>query len=219
MKEKLGLSSFTLKVIAIISMCIDHVGAVLFPQYIIFRIIGRLAFPLFAFLLVEGFMHTANVKKYALRLGAFALISEIPFDLAFNHKLVDFSHQNIFFTLFLALLFMIVATKKYRASIRILLWLLILFAAFFGGVDYSFAGVLIIVVFYYNYGYLRNQIAYFAIMNVAFFGLTVQAFACAAIVPIWLYNGKRGRQMKYFFYLFYPIHLLVIYAVFWYSNH
>lgn len=219
MKEKFGLNSFTLKLFAIITMCIDHIGAVLFPQYILLRIIGRLAFPLFAFLLVEGFMHTSNVKKYAIRLGAFALLSEIPFDLAFNHKLVDFSSQNIFFTLFLALLFMIVATRVFRVSIRILLWILILAAAFFGGVDYSFAGVLIIVVFYYNYGYLRNQIIYFTIMNLAFFGISVQAFACAAIVPIWLYNGEKGRQMKYFFYLFYPIHLLVIWGIFWYSNH
>ena len=219
MKEKLGVSGFTLKVIAIISMCIDHVGAVLFPQFLILRIIGRLAFPLFAFLLVEGFMHTADVKKYTIRIGLFALLSEIPFDLAFNHKLVDFSHQNIFFTLFLALLFMIVATKIHRVSLRILLWLLILGAAFIGGVDYSFAGVLIIVVFYYNYGYRRNQLIYFTILNLAFWGMTVQAFACMAVVPIWLYNGERGKKMKYFFYLFYPLHLLVIYGIFWYSRH
>ena len=200
MKLHFRLNVFYIKIIAILSMCVDHVGAVLFPQYIIFRIIGRLAFPLFAFLLVEGFIHTKNLKKYALRLGVFAFISEIPFDLAFSGKPFDFSHQNIFFTLFLALLFMIVATKVYHSSLRLLLWILILATAYFGLVDYSFVGVLIVATIFYNYGKIKYQMLGFILVNLLFYGFTtVQAFACLAIIPMWFYNGEKGRELKYLF--------------------
>ncbi|HWT26306.1 MAG TPA: TraX family protein, partial [Mobilitalea sp.] len=121
------MSTFALKMVAIIAMLIDHTAAVLVPQgsvyYIPMRCIGRLAFPIFCYLIVEGFNHTSNVKKYIIRLGLFALISEIPFDLAFYHEhfgsefIKDFqgaigskyfilhliSYQNVFFTLFLGL--------------------------------------------------------------------------------------------------------------------
>lgn len=127
------MSSFVLKLIAIVSMLIDHIGVILIPRaeypelYLLFRGIGRLAFPIFVFLIVEGFHHTKNVKKYLQRLGIFALISEIPFDIAFyrgyfiedlktlisapnNTEIANSflnkltSHQNVFFTLFLGLL-------------------------------------------------------------------------------------------------------------------
>ena len=122
------LSTFTLKLIAIITMVIDHTGAIFFPDQMWLRAIGRIAFPIFVFLLVEGLFNTSNIKKYLTRLGIFALISEIPFDMAFYKARfgVDFltdlkgatqdmqildlfirrliKHQNIFFTLFLGLL-------------------------------------------------------------------------------------------------------------------
>ena len=134
-----GISGSTLKMIAIVTMLIDHIGAVvlarllivqgvnsidtssqnavmqwltqnatLYYTYTAMRMIGRIAFPIFCFLLVEGFLHTHDVKKYALRLGAFALISEIPFDLTFSGKVLDFQYQNVFFTLFIGLLTMMV---------------------------------------------------------------------------------------------------------------
>ncbi len=94
------MNSFHLKMIAIITMLIDHTAAVLIPSntvlWLVMRCIGRLAFPIFVFLLVEGFYHTRDVKKYLLRMGAFALLSEIPFDLAFYGKVLEFTHQNIF---------------------------------------------------------------------------------------------------------------------------
>ena len=82
-QEIFGLNGFVLKCIAMVCMLIDHTGAVLFPQYRILRIIGRIAFPIYCFLLVEGAMHTRDIRKYELRLLGFALVSEIPFDLAF----------------------------------------------------------------------------------------------------------------------------------------
>ena len=99
-----GLNAFTLKIIAISSMLIDHTGAMLYPDIIWFRIIGRLAYPLFAFLICEGFRHTRNVKRYALRLALFAAISEIPFNLLHSYRLFDIEAQNVFFTLLIGLL-------------------------------------------------------------------------------------------------------------------
>ena len=86
-----GINTFTLKCIAIISMLIDHIGMVLFPEQLIFRMIGRLAFPIFAYVLVEGFFYTKNINKYLLRLGVFAIVSEVPFDLAYSGKWFSFT--------------------------------------------------------------------------------------------------------------------------------
>ena len=97
------INSFTLKMIAIITMVIDHVGAVLFPMNMIFRYIGRISFPLFVFLLVEGSIYTSKIRKYELRMFLFALISEIPFDLAFSNEIVDIYSQNVFWTLTIGL--------------------------------------------------------------------------------------------------------------------
>ena len=101
----MGINSFQLKWIAVITMIIDHTGAVLFPDDMVFRYIGRIAFPIFCFLLVEGFFHTRDVRKYMLRLGLFALISEIPYDLAFRDTVLEFEHQNVFFALLLGVFY------------------------------------------------------------------------------------------------------------------
>ena len=95
------LDSFQLKCIAILTMFIDHMGAVFFPGELMFRYIGRIAFPIFAFLLVEGYFHTRDVRRYMLRLGLFAVISEIPYYLAFRETILEFEHQNMFYTLFI----------------------------------------------------------------------------------------------------------------------
>ncbi len=97
------MSRFQLKILAIVTMLVDHTGAILFPQFPVLRIIGRISFPIFAFLISEGLLHTSNVKKYLWRLFLFALISEVPFDLAFYGQLFHPQRQNIFFTLVLGL--------------------------------------------------------------------------------------------------------------------
>ena len=99
--KKVKFSGTQLKIIALLSMLVDHIGCVLFPKVTAFRIIGRLAFPIFAFLIAEGMVHTSNWKKYFLRLFIFAIISEIPFDFITSGKMIDWSHQNVLFTLLL----------------------------------------------------------------------------------------------------------------------
>ena len=124
------------------TMLIDHVGAVLLPQYPILRIIGRIAFPIFCFLLVEGFMHTHDVIRYMTRIGLFALISEIPFDLLFYGRILDGTHQNVFFTLFIGLVMLYYLTKRYPAVLNFLMVILFMLFAEFLRTDYSSMGAL-----------------------------------------------------------------------------
>ena len=209
---KFGINTFTLKMIAIVAMLIDHVGAVLLPQYRILRLIGRIAFPIFTYTLVEGFIHTHDVKKYMMRMGVLALISELPFDLVFTGKLLEFGHQNVFFSLFLGL-FMLYLMKKAPNELHSLLCVLvILFVARYLRVDYGYNGLL--MVFWY-YHYRDNNLM--KILGIAFINAFLmggsQVYALLALIPILLHSGERGPKCKGFFYGFYPVHLLVIYFI------
>lgn len=219
-REGKGLSGATLKFIAIITMLIDHIGAAIFervPQFAnpqmhqideILRTIGRIAFPIFCFLLVEGFLHTRDAKKYAVRLFIFALISEIPFDLAFFGKILEFSHQNVFFTLFLGLV-TLMAVKHFEDNklLKILSMLIGIGVAIFLATDYDGFGVALILLLYLfrDNIWLRNILCSISLLW--------EAAAVIAFIPITFYNGKRGIKLKYFFYIFYPTHLLLLYAV------
>ena len=209
---KLGINTFTLKMIAIVAMLIDHVGAVLFPQYRILRYIGRIAFPIFAYTLVEGFIYTHDIMKYMMRMGILALISEIPFDLALTGKVLEFGHQNVFFTLFLGLLMLYLMTKAPDEVRGLLCVFAILFISRYLRIDYSYRGLLMIF-WYYQYRN-NNPMKLFGIafINVFIMG-GAQIFALLALIPILLHNGEQGPKCKGFFYGFYPVHLLAIYLV------
>lgn len=211
-REKYGIDSFTLKMIAIISMLIDHVGAILFPQIVILRIIGRLAFPIFAYTLTEGFFYTHDLKKYMLRMGLLALVSEIPFDLANTGKILEFGHQNVFFTLFLGLVMLRLFTKLTGKVEQCLMVIGLFLLAEFLRTDYSSMGLLMIFMFYIFRERAGVKIAIISVINILLMGY-IQAFGALAMIPISLHNGKQGRKMKYFFYLFYPVHLLILYIV------
>ncbi len=216
------MNNFRLKWIAIITMMIDHVAAVLLqqssPAWVAMRVIGRLAFPIFVFLLVEGFFQTKNVKKYLIRLGVFALLSEVPFDLAFYGTVIEFTHQNIFFTLFLGLaciLLMSLIEKKYGKNsissnvMNGIITLVFCIIAYLLRTDYSYAGILLISAFYLFKG--NKVLQTFTLFFVSAFILGyINVFATLAIIPIAFYNGEKGRSMKYFFYIFYPAHLLIL---------
>lgn len=212
--EKVSLSGSSLKIIAIITMLIDHIGAVLFPQCYLLRFIGRLAFPIFCFLLVEGFTHTRNVKKYALRLGIFALISEIPFDLALFNKLFDFHHQNIFFTLLIGLLVLIGLDKfKNNNLVQYFIFLLGMIIAQAFKVDYGCVGIIFIVLFYLYHQYQKLLPFTISFFFFSFLASPTESLSTLAILPIACYNGKRGISLKYVFYAFYPVHLLILHII------
>ncbi len=219
------MTGSTVKIIALISMFIDHVGAAVLGKmalspfmldvYRMSRYIGRMAFPLFCFLLVEGFLHTRDVKKYLLRLGIFAIVSEVPFDLAISGRVLEFGHQNVFFTLYLGLLaiYILDEVRKRRLHRAWYLFLPVtLLVADILDTDYSSAGVLVILTMYLLKDRKWLSILAGCVLLYLFYGTTELA-ALVAIVPILLYNGKRGASLKYLFYCFYPVHLIVLYLI------
>ena len=182
-----------------------------FSPYFISRFIGRSAFPIFSFLLVEGFIHTHNRLKYGRNLLLFAFISELPWNLINSNQLL-FERQNVFFTLFLGFLSLSVL-KKFRTSVKKLLvsLLLIFTAAYFLRADYGYFGVAFIIAIYV---FRSNQM----LMTIIGTCLLPQKWIGGlAFIPIAFYNGERGciqgPLAKYAFYAFYPIHLLVLYFV------
>lgn len=210
-----------LKIIALTSMIIDHYGAIFQSGVDIYRIIGRLAFPIYAFLLVEGYTHTRNVKKYATRLLLFAIVSEFPFDLAFYGSL-GFTHQNIFFTLFIGLVLMYLLDNKegkYNINNNVLI-----FGAFFiamlTSVDYNFVGIIYILTFYYTRDFLHPKKIKYQTLSLFLTNLFTlgfrQQFALLAMLLIYFYNGKLGPNNKFLqllFYAAYPLHLIIFYIM------
>lgn len=209
---KKGLDSFTLKMIGIVTMLIDHVGAILFPQFLFFRIIGRISFPIFTYTSVEGFMHTHDVKKYMTRLGILALVSEIPFDLAFSGTIWNVQSQNVFFTLFLGVFMLYLMLKVPNVIIGFGCVLGLLLLSEFLHTDYSSMGLLMI---YWFYQYRDNKVMKalgIAVINLLFMG-GIQVYAILALIPILMHNGNQGIRCKKFFYGFYPVHLFALYLI------
>ncbi|MCI8784213.1 MAG: hypothetical protein HFG84_12520 [Dorea sp.] len=211
MKRK-GLTSYQLKWLAIVTMVIDHVGAVFFPGVWALRYVGRISFPIFCFLLVEGFVHTRDVRKYMIRLGGFALVSEVPYDLAFYGKVVELDHQNVFFTLLLGVALMELLKYSKELPLKAVEILSVMASADLLRTDYSFKGILLIALFYLLRENLWIKTVCGALWNFLWNG-SIQGYGALAMIPIALYNGERGKSMKYFFYMFYPAHLLVLFLV------
>lgn len=215
------MTSTVLKLIALITMIIDHTGAIFFPENISLRIIGRIAFPIYCFLLIEGYIHTKNIQRYGIRLFVFALISEIPFDYAFYGEL-DFSHQNIFFTLSLGLLFIFMIDHYFRINpvIATAGMILAIFLAEYLNTDYGILGILYILIFYIASKINGVSKPIFIFLTLYIFSATlvlgIQYYAILAVPFIALYNGRKGSLgtlMKYGFYVAYPLHLAILYLL------
>ena len=219
-------SSNALKIIACVSMLIDHIGIVFVDNNLFMRAVGRLAFPVFAFLLVQGLLRTSDVRRYLLRLGIFAVVSEIPFDLAMHDTIWYPGAQNIFFTL-TAIYAMDSRGPIGRWKVEIVLAAALL--AEFLRFDYGMAGVGIIVMFYliekersgadaYTLAYFNKKqnieiVVLSSLVYILCLGMN-QLYALLAMIPVNMYSGERGRmKLKYFFYLFYPLHLLLIWFI------
>lgn len=206
------LDSFQLKCIAIVSMALDHTGAVLYPSQIWLRCLGRIAFPIFCFLIVEGFFHTHDVRRYMGRLGVFVLISEIPYDLAFRGVPLEYAHQNVFFTLLIGIGMMVLLERNREWPVKAVILLLAMWLAVLIRSDYNFRGVLLIFVFYIFHESRWLAVTAGGFWNFLYQGV-IQKYGVLSVLPLALYNGERGRKMKYFFYIFYPAHLLLLYGI------
>ncbi len=223
-------NGFVLKLIAIITMLIDHVGAVLYPNDMLFRYIGRIAFPIFVFLLVEGAVHTRNIRKYELRMLIFALASEVCFDLAFFNTWFYFSYQNVFFTLLLGVIMLdFIQHANNKIWLEIAIVILFMIIANFLNTDYSAGGVLLVYVFYRFRN--RHLVKYILMAPLLYFFYgAVECYALFAIVVLLMYNGERGFRgskalygggaggkaavcLQYGFYLFYPVHLFILHLL------
>ena len=218
------MSSFVLKIIAVITMFIDHIGYAILGKFSFFNYIGRISFPIFAFQISEGYAHTRDLKKYFLRLFVFAIISQVPFMLF--HKMLsnDFT-LNIFFTLLLGLTCIYIYDKSKYKIIGIIASILIGLLAEFAHCDYGFYGVAIIFLFYvFKNDVIKSSLAFMIatsikyiipIIKYGFYDVYLYLLICTLlpIIFISLYNGKKGKDTKYLLYLFYPIHLLLIYGI------
>lgn len=208
-----GLNTFTLKIIAIVSMLIDHIGHVFFPEVMLFRIIGRISFPIFAYVLAEGIYYTKDITKYMLRLGIFALMSEIPYDLAIMGSVLEFSHQNVFFTLFFGVLMFYTISNMNHVVMEYVVVIMAAMLCHFLNTDYGSIGILTIFIFSV---FRQRKIEKLLIVGLLFVGLTggLQLYALLALPLIALHNGEQGPKMKIFFYLFYPTHLIILYFIY-----
>lgn len=238
--EKYGLSGSVIKIIAIVTMLIDHVGAGIFENWmynssitvpswmyntdIVMRGIGRIAFPIFCFMLVEGYVHTRNVWKYFLRLVVFGVIAEVPFDLGIFRRAWHAGYQNVFWTLALGVLMMILMDKaamyqvfKKKAWLNrvanvvfdIMIFLAVSVLAVVFKTDYNVMGITtILLVFAFRNNRFRQLVA----LAAACWLVLDEIPALLCLIPLALYNGKRGFGMKYFFYAFYPVHLMLIWV-------
>ena len=220
------LSNFDLKLIAIITMTIDHIGVVFgIPFYNFLRAVGRISFPIFAFLLTEGYVHTKSFSKYFLRLLVLALISEIIYDYVFFGSFICLGANNIFFTLALGLLTLFLLDKsrclikkyfKDKVDLFIILPITYLLIVVIMGLigeflnfSYGMLGILVIS-FFYLFKDSFPLVVISVSLSTLILGEGMQYFSLFSLILIYFYNKKLGKKCKMFFYLYYPLHILVL---------
>ena len=224
-KLKTNLDTNFIKLVAIISMTFDHVGSVFFPEYPVFRWIGRIAFPLFCYCLTVGMLYTHDIKKYVMRLCVFALISQPFWILAFNSDDIigNIFNLNIFFTLVVSLL----ATWGFREKKW---WLFIVGLVLLCVVnfDYAMTGLVLMMIFYlcrnrpwlgaFIYiltylpavnGYMDDPLA----LKIGAHAIGFEIFALLALPFIYFHTNTKLKISKWFFYIYYPAHLFVIFLL------
>ena len=208
-----------LKGIAIITMTVDHVGAILYPEITFLRIIGRLSFPLFAYLLILGIESTRNIRSYFTRLFLFSFISQVPFFLALEYE--PFGYLNIFFTLSFGLLFVHFFKKTSVYAI------VPLFASFILPIDYGVYGIAMIGCMYILKEDTKFGVAALVLLNALFLVPWNSQFLSILAIPFILLHKKSSLKIKretdekatiplwikYFFYVYYPLHLALFYII------
>jgi len=237
-KDRFELSSFGLHVMAMVFMLCDHLWGTIVPGNDWLTCIGRISFPIFAFLLVEGYFHTKNLRNYVLRLLLFAILSEIPFNLAMGSRVLYPIHQNVLWS-FLISLWLIHRNERTKACGKVWRQILTGCSTVILGyvlglvtmVDFYHAGILTVLVFYsfrqkkwwsllgqiiclwYINTEILGGLAYEIVIGGERYFFIRQGFALLALIPIWFYHGKQGYHSKVFqyaCYAFYPLHLLIL---------
>ena len=223
---RIGLTNNQLKLIAMIAMACDHVGKILLPEVIILQVIGRLAFPIFAYMIAEGCKYTKNRSKYLLQIALLVLLCQVVFYIAMQSL-----YQNIFitFTLSIMTIFAIDRFINKKNLLNFAIAILVVAISFFFGyalygiisfsdyyVDYGYLGVLFPIVIYFAPNKWLKLISGAIIMLIYGFCFDYLQFFMLLTIPLLLlYNGKRGKaNLKYVFYFFYPLHLVIIYGVY-----
>lgn len=241
LNRNITITSFGLHIIAMVCMLCDHLWGTIVPGNDWLTCIGRISFPIFAFMIVEGYFHTKNLKKYVQRLLVFAILSEIPFNLAMGSRIFYPIHQNVLWS-FLISIGLIHWNENAKASEkiwkRVIVAVITVVLGYLAGlltmVDFYHAGILTVLVFYFtkNLGWLKYflQAVLLWYINMELLGgygyeveilgkvhfITRQGFALLALIPIWLYEGKQGpynKVIKNIYYWFYPVHLLILGAL------
>jgi hypothetical protein len=236
-----GLNSLTLRVVAMSAMLCDHIWVTIATDSIWLNYVGRLAFPIFSFLLVEGFFYTSNRWRYAMRLFVFAALSELPFNLMHSGRIAYVGHQNVLWTFLIGLLAMTVIEKiKVRVDNVVITGVSTILVAC-GGMyladslhtDYAGYGILTILLFYtcrnLRYEGMGEFLGLFYINAVLLAGkvipfnflstslaFPIQSLAILSLFFVRKYNGLLGRYNKieqYSFYIFYPLHMLILAAL------
>ena len=218
------MTSFILKIIGVITMLFDHVGDAIIGKFSFCNLIGRIAFPIFAFQAVQGYIYTKDFKKHMLKLFIFACISQIPFMLFLSTFTEEILTLNIFFTLFLGLLALFVYDRCKNKVLGFLFVILTSIIAYFIHVDYGTFGILLMFCFYF----FKDKKGSMAITTIVlcflrfvpdiiatpvlwFIYIQCAIFTALSLIFILFYNKNEGPKAKYFFYIFYPLHLLILY--------
>lgn len=235
---KLETTSMSLHIMAMLLMLCDHIWGTIVPGNDWLTCIGRISFPIFAFMIVEGYFHTKSVKKYTIRILVFAILSEIPFNLAMGSSLFYPVHQNVLWSFLIAIGLITLnekAKEKGKLWIQILVGVGTVLVGYIVGlltmVDFYHAGILTVLVFYFFKDrkwwcypaqllclwYINSELLGGFGYEIQMFGREFffqrQSFALLALIPIWLYRGKQGyhsKALQYAYYAFYPLHLLLL---------
>ncbi len=223
-KTGLRFDAFTLKLIAIMAMAVDHIGALIYPETLWLRVAGRLAMPIIAFLLVEGYHHTRHLGRYLLRLLVFAVLAQPVYRLVFPHGL------NVFFDLLAGLCVIWAAERIHSRWLLAGLLLAVGAAGFYVTLDWWHLGLWMIFVFHATrgrFGWTVGALGGLLLANAGLFAVVSARtgdpgyqlinfinLGCMLALPLLSrYNGQRGRDCRYLFYTFYPGHLLLIYGI------
>jgi hypothetical protein len=222
---------FLIKIFALVTMAVDHLGVFIFPNNYYLRLIGRLSFPLFAWAIANGAYYTKNIYKYLIRLLVLAVISQIPYALLFKVVGVSEPGLNVLFTFSLGLLAIILVSKTKNIIFRVLIIALASLLAFILKTDYQIFGVFSVITFYLLFNKPFETSIVYSLLLIIFYLLPLFAnrllggifevsylnifelFSVLSLFIIAAYNKKKGSYMKFLFYVFYPLHILILYFV------